>query len=181
MLLFIEATSAMSSDHLLFQGRIGCSFHSVLIGELGDLDCAPSFQGQNNGICGTAIDGRIALGVGLHSGDIHLTIKLCSDPPEDISSWDEVVEAPAFFGQEARLYIGNFDGDPQTGELVFPKGRWRVRFCARKFENVDFAADQPDNELQRYELMLWPAEPSPDVVLKTTSEFARYMHEDFWR
>jgi hypothetical protein len=171
----------MSSHSLLYQGRVGCSFHTVLICRLGeDLDPSPSFQGQKNGMCGTAVSGRIALYVGLHTGDVHLTVKLSASSPEDISMWQEVVETPVNFREEAHLYIVNFDGDPQTKELVFPEGQWRARLSARDYENEDFAVDQPDGELQHYELVLWPADPSPDVVLKTTSEFARSVHESHW-
>ena len=120
----------------IFDGKLYVSYSQAYVyvdeeeEDFGDL--AKFFLGQENGLCGGACANSLFLTTGLHTGDVNLTVDLCSSEPPADPTWEEVVETP-FNLTESNLGLYNWEG-----ELVVPIplaiGTYRVRYSAKGME-----------------------------------------------
>jgi hypothetical protein len=56
-------------------------------------DLGECFGGQQNGLCGAAIQGKLFLITGLHTGKVGFTVELHDEAPPIDDEWEEIVEA----------------------------------------------------------------------------------------
>jgi hypothetical protein len=168
---------------VLFSGELWLSYGQFhLWGEDPPRNPDLSFGGQRNGLLGAAHPGALAMRVGLHTGDVPLTVELHPAAPALDLSWEEVVEAtwPRYPDSPTEcLLMGQM---ANTGHsMVIPPVELRVRFSASGMDAAHRAdtrsADEP--VVDRYLLQLWPATPggsTADAVLEQTSDMAAYWH-----
>lgn len=129
-----------------------------------------AFMDQVNGLCGAAAAGALFLITGTHTGWIPVRISLWNERP-GLGDWEEVVEASltpaggAAFAGWAENPVARFD---------LPASSYRVRWNARGMD-AGHAAEHPAPD--SYELMLWPAPPSADAILRRTAAQASYWHD----
>jgi hypothetical protein len=137
-------------------------------------DLGECFGGQQNGLCGAAIDGKLFLITGLHTGDVGFTVELHDGPPPIDDTWEEIVEAPY-------RPLGDVSLEGWGGS-----GRWplelrpiqhRVRYSARGMDAAHQGMDEEGVVLDHYLLQFWPAPAAPDQILKQTSSEAAYWHD----
>jgi hypothetical protein len=152
-----------------------------VIGDEDDLDLPESFAGQQNGLCGAAIEAGLFLITGTHTGQVRLTVELHDAPaPPAAQEWEEVVEVSFRSGGEVQLAAWGGDGEWPLDLL--PDSLYRVRYCAlgmdRSREAVLSEADYDLPAKDRYLLQFWPAgREEPDAVLRQTSAAAAYWHD----
>lgn len=133
-----------------------------------DLD-AP-WADESNGLCGAGIPGVLELQVGTHTGCVPFRIELHESAPAVESLWEEVVEVSfATTGDEAFL-LGLMDDNEYRFPL--PAGDYRVRYCARGFDEAH-RSDEADDS---YLLQFWPQPLCPGRILLQTSNEAAYWH-----
>jgi hypothetical protein len=132
------------------------------------LDAA--FEDHVNRLCGGAVLGGLYLYVGVHSGDVHITVEVHDAAPQVDASWEEIVEASCVLGG-APIRLQGWAGASHL-ELPLQAGSHRARFCATGYGKSDEVRVFGDPAVERYALLLWPAPPAPDVVLKATREGA---------
>jgi hypothetical protein len=168
----------------IFDGTISVSYGQAYVFTYrgADFHLDDCFVGQNNGLCGTAFPGVIWLTTGLHSGEVNLSIEVFEAPPPFTDEWEEIVEAPFSIGSEADeegARIDNWYGD-RVCKIPIPRGNYRVRYCARKMDQANDIDTLVEGEpIDSYGLYFWPAELSPDAVIKQKSHTARYWHRMF--
>lgn len=135
-------------------------------------------RGQVNGILGAAVPTILFLTFGLHTGDVHLTLKVAQEPPPVDDSWEEIVEAS--FTMPAQVELGLRDWDGTFWQPIpIAAGSYRARYTATNFGVAEELEDEHDAQgqpLERYELTLWPAPKFPDEILKVTRPAALYWH-----
>ncbi|MEV6288801.1 hypothetical protein [Kribbella sp. NPDC051770] len=164
---------------VLYDGPVRVSYFQLYVMSGGTFasDPAESNHGQVNGLCGAALPGTLFLTTGLHFGHTTFTVELYDDQPPVDSSWEEVVEV-SFRPVEDEVALVEWAGEA-VHLLELPGADYRVRYCA---SGMDAAADADtvgDDEpaLDRYLLQFWPAKAEPDVIVKQTSEMAKYWHQ----
>ncbi|WP_203589995.1 hypothetical protein [Streptomyces sp. SID13031] len=135
-------------------------------------DLHECFGGQQNGLCGAAIGGRLWLITGLHTGEVGFTVELHDDEPPVDEEWEEVVEAS--YRPEGPTALNGWGGHgywPLDLELI----DYRVRYSAWGMEASEQSAGPMDGE--RYLVQFWPAPRAPDRVVRQTSAQAAYWHD----
>lgn len=133
-----------------------------------DLD-AP-WADESNGLCGAGIPGVLELQVGTHTGWAPFRIELHETEPVLGSQWEEVVEV-SFTTTCDEAYLLGLMGDNEC-RFPLPRGKYRVRYCARGFDE----AHQGDEAGDSYLLQFWPAPPAPARIIVQTSAEAAYWH-----
>jgi hypothetical protein len=139
-------------------------------------DLGECFGGQQNGLCGAAIPGKLFLITGLHTGKVGFSVELHDEAPPIDDSWEDTVEAsfkPA--GDEVSLVGWNGERWPLELQTI----GYRVRYCGWGMDAGHQARPPMDDEplVDRYLLQFWPAPPEPDRVVKLTSAQAAYWHD----
>jgi hypothetical protein len=137
-------------------------------------DMSDHFTGQRNGLLGAAVPGALFLLTGLHTGLVGLRLEvLDAEPPLD-EAWEDVVEAS--FAARPPVTVVGWGGESHHALDLTP-GDYRVRWSGTA---LDAASEQDtlldENTIDRYLLQFWPAEPSPDRVVRQTSDVAAYWH-----
>ena len=144
-------------------------------------DLADCFEGQENGLCGAAVEGRLFLITGLHTGVVAFTVELHdAEPPVD-DSWEDVVEVS--FRPRGVTTLECWSGQTRW-RLDLDEIDYRVRYSSK---GRDAAADDGerwagDPEIDSYLLQFWPRTPGPsgraqpDRVVKQGSDSAAYWH-----
>ncbi|WJK39485.1 DUF6461 domain-containing protein [Solwaraspora sp. WMMA2056] len=111
------------------------------------------------------VDGGAVVRTGATNGVVSVEFAVLAQPPEEVSlsGWEEVVEVSWRAAQGRASLVGATDvgGGPwrqrrRNRTAPWP-GDYRLRVHAQ-------GRDDGDNEFERYELMVWPAPPTPDVV-----------------
>jgi len=167
----------------IFDGRLNVHYGQAYI--LPDteegrdtFDAEVSFRGQMNGLCGATIPDKLYLTTGLHTGDVYLSVDVLNNPPSLDQSWEEIIEVPFVMNSEE---VTLFDWYGQcVCEIPLSPGTYRVRYCARGMEQgheIDTILED-EEPVDFYNLAFWPAELTPDTVLKQTSEIAAYWHNE---
>ena len=161
----------------VFDGRLHVHYHQAYIEQEGQNggDMGAAFRGQVNELCGAVLSGFLHLVTGLHTGEVGFTLDVFEVAPPFDPQWEEIVEAPLSVLAKT-IAVVNWNGDAVC-EIPLAAGEYRVRYCARGMDrgkDLDTLVD--GDPVDFYSLTFWPAAPSPDVILKQTSEFAAYMH-----
>jgi hypothetical protein len=133
------------------------------------------FAGQQNGLCGAAVDGRLWLITGLHTGHVGFAVELYDEEPPVDDQWQEVVEAS--YRPEGPTSLNGWGGHghwPLDLELI----DYRVRYCGWGMDAAHQAEGPAEDGpfVDRYLLQFWPARPAPDRVVRQTSVNAAYWH-----
>lgn len=163
----------------LFSGPLWVHYGQayVLVGDAESSNLEACFNGQVNGLCGTASSGVMFLITGLHTGQVGFTVEVSDAPPEVDSSWEEIVEAPFLVSDSpVALYEwGEASGQP----LLLPEGQYRARYSARNMQAGNDQDTSVDDEtiIDEYRLQLWPASAGPDQVIRQTSAIAAHWHD----
>ena len=142
----------------------------------GELDTF--FRGQANGLVGAASSTGIYLNLARRRGGSAVRIELHDSAPDLDDQWEDVVEVSARVPVGASAGWTTWAGE-HGGPLAVPPGDYRIRVSAR---GRDAAADDgefAEGLVDFYLVELWPAEPQPDTIVRTTSENAREFH-DAW-
>lgn len=145
----------------------------VMSGECQELLPEDARKGHVNGLCGGAVSGGLFMTVGIHTGDIPITVELYEKAPPLDDAWDEIVETSCIFEEEP-VYLFGWAGE-SSEELAMPPGQYRARFYAERFGDRDTRSEDEESE-ERYHLSMWPAPPRPDAILKQTGDAAAYWH-----
>ncbi|WFE29075.1 DUF6461 domain-containing protein [Solwaraspora sp. WMMD791] len=112
-----------------------------------------------------AVDGGVVVRTGAADGAVSVEFAVLAQPPEEVSlsGWEEVVEVSwrAAQGRASLVAAADVGGGPwrqrrRNRTAPWP-GDYRLRVHAQ-------GRDDGDNEFERYELVVWPAPPAPEVV-----------------
>jgi len=136
-----------------------------------------SMGGQQNGLCGAALPGSIFLITGMHTGNVAFTVELHDTEPPVGEEWEDVVEAS--FRPFGETFLQCWGGEG-SWPLDLPATDLRVRYCAWGMDEAREVNVIMDDEpcIDRYLLQFWPAPPSPDRIVRQTSQQAAYWHEN---
>lgn len=142
-----------------------------------DGDADRFFAHQVNGWVGAATPDGLYICFGRRSGGSRVRIVLTDAPPAIAEEDDDVVEVSTIVPAGSSPYWESWGG-MGTGPLPIPSGSYRLRVSARGRDagaEGEFAEDVVD----AYVIVLWPAPPAPDAILRTTSENAAYWHREW--
>src|SRR5690348_16345881 len=128
------------------------------------------FAGQQNGLCGAAVAGKLFLITGLHDGQVAFAVELYDGEPAIDDEWEEIVEASYRpIGAPALVAWG---GGAWELDLE-PEVDYRVRYCGWGMDAAHRDGQQEgEPPVDRYVLQFWPAPAAPDRVVKVTSREA---------
>ena len=159
----------------LFSEPVTTHFGQLYLVSLGCDALAPelAFAGQRNGLCGGAVKGGLFVAVGMHAGEVMLSVEICASPPQHLYG-DEIVEVSCtFFGPHA--HVQGWGGEV-LGKFPLPAGQYRARYTAGDFGDAPGRfKDRPITE--SYCVVLWPEPPRPDAVIRRTTQAAAYWHK----
>ncbi len=164
----------------VMSGRAWVSYAQIYV-ESSDnyADLGECFAGQRNGLCGAAVEGKLFLITGLHTGDVGFTVEVHDAMPRSVEhSADEIVEASYHpLGDASLMTWGGGGGGPWP--LGLERRSYRVRYSAWGMDAGHQAGPPMDGEplVDRYLLQFWPAPPAPDRVIRQTGKQAAYWHK----
>lgn len=162
---------------ILFQDGVFVDYGQYYL-VLGDLDDAPGwemddcFAGQVNGLCGAAVPGVVFLMASRTLGEVPLTVELHADEPV-VPDWEEVVEVS--FAADRPVIVLPW-GEHEGHQLDLPPGTYRLRYCADQMRVENRTLFQ-EGATDRYLMQFWPAEATPDTIVRRTSQEAQYWHD----
>lgn len=139
-------------------------------------DLGECFGGQENGLCGAAIAGKLWLVTGLHTGEVGFTVELHDEEPDLDDRWEEIVEV-SYTPASDQIGLYGWGG---TGEWPLDLDRidYRARYHGTGMDTAGQATGPSDKSVvDSYLLQFWPAPVAPDQVLKQTSSAAAYWHD----
>jgi hypothetical protein len=163
----------------------------VLTGEMLPPELRDAFRGQTNGLCGATVRGALFLITGLHTGHVGFAVDVLDAAPPLDDIWEEIVEVSFTVVDEdeeleyddteiIERWISLVDWDGGAYYLpTFSPGNYRVRYCARGMQHgrkQDTLLEDKE-PVDFYLLSFWPAEATPDCIIKQTSEIAAYWHK----
>ncbi|MFD8499455.1 DUF6461 domain-containing protein [Amycolatopsis sp. NPDC059657] len=127
----------------------------------GDFPSHGDFSG--NGLV-EVVEGGAVIRTGIESGWVSVVLKVLEGPPEEVETewWDEIVEVSYSAPAGAASVKGPEQPAAQQDRGVTPPwpGDYRLRVHARGRDVED--------ETERYELVVWGAPPSPEIVHERT-------------
>lgn len=130
-----------------------------------------AYAGQANGLCGARRLGALSMRTGTHTGPVPVCVEAHPGRPEVPDGWQDVVEVP-FTPAGARYALTAFGS---AHELEVPAGVGRARWCADRMDDGDDGARMAgDPVTDRYLLQLWPAQPAPEEVVRSSSRRFAY-------
>src|SRR6185312_14415132 len=136
------------------------------------------FRGQENGLCGAALQECLFLITGLHIGGVQFRVELHDHVPFELDDWADIVEVP--FSVSGPVNLEQWGGEA-VYPLQIPKVQYRARYDAHDMDagsEVDTAIIGPDS----YLLQFWPVgTQTPDAVIRQTSKCAEYWHQAWKR
>jgi hypothetical protein len=174
------------SDQELFSGNINIEYGQFYIDapdfdddEEDYLEPESAFEGQENGICGVAQEGKMFFVVGPQNGIAEIKINLYSSEPEIDESYEEIVQVP-FKRLSKEVSLCEW-GCEETYSLDIPEGSYQVRYSIigmSKDYSDDSDWDAPIQG-QKHFVQIWPSEAANEKVIKVTSESAAYWHKEW--
>lgn len=168
---------------VLFDDEISVHYGFVhLMPVEGAPDLMKARAGQVNGLLGAAEPGALSMVTGLHTGRVPFRLELLDFEPDLSQDWEEVVEASFTVPETAEMLLAAFEESTQIDLPSFTS--YRARYCAAGMDaarQVDTSGQPHAGALYRYLLQLWPAPPRPDLLVRQTSEAARYWHSEAQR
>ncbi|WP_181449157.1 hypothetical protein [Nonomuraea aridisoli] len=157
-----------------FHSRVRLSHHQVLISPLDEpLPAHPrAFPNGLIALDDDEPDAGATILTGVHTGVVDFTVQLVRQPPPpDLDSWDEIVEISleCAFGT---LHVRGLHGDlPRDLPNLATEGdgwyRLRVHATGRDTDPGGIAR----TPTERYLLVVWPAPPQPELVLKRSDAY----------
>ena len=163
----------------LFAGNVEVQYGQAYIELDGRFDGSMDdcFRGQNNGLCGAQNPAILFLVTGLHTGPVGMTINKSESDPGIDTSWDEIVEV-SFQAPRGEIVVVEWAAD-EGARVSLPAGSYRARYFGLAMQAAnDLDTNVDDVPLDTYRLDMWPAPPTPDLVIKQTSSIAAYWHEN---
>jgi hypothetical protein len=144
----------------------------------GDYEVAYAWEDQTNGLLGVAEKNLLLLMFGLHTGMVHLSVKVSREEPELDNSWEEIVEASFTMPEEQALGLRDWGGTFWQPIPLKP-GPHRVRYSARHFKEGEELSmgDSSTHPTEEYELVFWPSPSRADQIIKVTKRAAQYWHD----
>lgn len=139
-------------------------------------DMRACFLHQENGLCGTSVDGVVFFITGLHTGNIHLCINYLELEPDLDPTQDEIVEV-SFSVPEAGIKLEAW-GQEIIKETNLPQGSYRIRYSAKNFGKAEETGQLDEGDIEFYVVEIWPAVYSKDRIIKSTSDNAHYWHKE---
>ena len=139
-------------------------------------DLGECFAGQRNGLCGAAVEGKLFLITGLHTGKVGFVVEVHDKMPSVEYSADEVVEAS--YRPLGAAALQGWGGEGRW-PLDLEQVSYRVRYSGWGMDAGHQAGPPMDDEtlIDRYLLQFWPAPPAPDRVIRQTGKQAAYWHK----
>ncbi len=114
--------------------------------------------------------------VGTHTGDVRVTVDPRSAPPPlDLATWQEVVEV-SFASTTGQVWLVEWGGPARTdlGNLASAGPRsYRLRVHARGRDQAAALQVAPEQPLEEYLIVSWPASPSPEHAYKHTDQYGQ--------
>lgn len=115
---------------------------------------------------------------GLHTGIVGFVVAVHDhDPGAELDAYEDVVEID-FVSRDGAAALVTWAGECwlELPPLPAGPGTYRLRYHGR---NVDAgrAADTASEPVDEYLLQIWPAAPSPAVILKRTSTYYEYWRQ----
>ena len=130
-----------------------------------------AFDGQANGLIDGSGDGMLWVITGAEYGDVHALVRVTPAEPQLDDSFGDIVEV-SFVHTSDELFVRELDGEWHPGIPLNP-GEYRVRLSVANMDSFYDRDDDDESVLDEdYLIELWPADPSPDAILKQTSEHA---------
>lgn len=166
---------------ILFDDQMWVSYRFAYFGSVWDSPDPPPdlfdhVGGQSNGLCGGAIPGMLMMLTGLHTGEVPFRLEVLEKEPPVGDQWEEVVEA-SLRDVKTAVTLSTFASEWWREFTLPAAGDYRARYSASGMDESDDPDRQSEEpERERYLLQLWPAPPSPDVVLRVTSDSAKGWH-----
>jgi hypothetical protein len=168
----------MTKRAVVFRGKIHTCYEQMYVLSGDDVDGAmmyDSFIGQANGLCGGAVRGGLFLRMGVHTGEVFISVGVCDMAPPVDDSWEEIVEASCCFNPPPITFQG-WDGSGYF-RLPLTEGDYRARFCVKGYGQSEKTRVFGDPLVENYCLLIWPAPRVADEILKQTSDIATYRHQ----
>ncbi len=165
-------------ENVVFSGRMFTYYGQMYIVS-GDYEAGlashASFIGQTNGICGGAVPGGLYLRVGVHTGEVCITVEIHEHVPLVDDAWEEIVEVSCNFNS-LPISLQSWAGESSLS-LPLLAGSYRARLCANGFAQSETIDIFGDPSVESYCLILWPEKRRPDEVLKQTSDIAIFRNQ----
>jgi hypothetical protein len=161
---------------LMSSGEVPVSYSQIYVGsEINQFaDMEECFAGQENGLCGGAVRGRLFLVTGMHTGVVALTVELHDAAPPVDDGWEDVVEVS--FRPEGMATLLCWGG-AAAWPLDLDQADYRVRYCSEGRDQAAAAfSTNSEPEIDSYLLQFWPHPPQPDRIVRETSASAMFWH-----
>lgn len=134
------------------------------------------FDGQVNGLVGAADDNGLYVNLARRSGGSPMRIVLLDEAPALDDGWEDIVEVSVTVPAGAETSWSSWAGET-SGPIELPPGTYRVRTSARG-RDAGHDGEFADGPVDFYLLEFWPAPGEPDAILRTTSDSAKYWHQE---
>lgn len=164
-------------DSTVFSGTLFTSYCQMFVvsgDRTAELLPGPAFAGHRNGLLGGAVASGLFLCVGVHTGEVHITVKCFSSKPPIDESWEEIVEASCTF-RDAPISLEGW-GSLINVDLPLVAGDYRARLSANGYGLSEGLRVFGDPSVEQYELSIWPAVLGIDEVVKQTRALAGHRH-----
>ncbi|MBT0770777.1 hypothetical protein KIH74_17675 [Kineosporia sp. J2-2] len=164
---------------VVFDGRMHVAYGQAYLESLHPevhFDYRQAFDGQINGLLGAGDGTGLYLTTGLHTGSVGFRLVIADHAPDPGPEWEELVELS--FRPSGPSAVMQWGGDLLV-KFDLPPVWHRARYCARGMDEGR-AADVVMAEealVDHYGLILWPADPAPEQIVRQTSEIAAYWHD----
>jgi hypothetical protein len=134
------------------------------------------FSGQTNGLVGAADADGVYLNLARWGGGSRVRIELHTDAPDGDPHWEDVVEVSTTVPTDAHARWMSWGGESWGDLPDLTPGDYRVRVSAHGRDRGK-ADEHADGVVDSYLVQLWPAPPSPDVIVRTSSKDAQRWHD----
>ena len=125
------------------------------------------FADQQNGWIGAAVEGTVVVVLARYGGGSAMRIELWPEEPPTDASWEDCVEVSTTVGPGDVVGWGTWDWT-ESGKLALSPGSYRLRANARG-RDAGHAGEFDPEVVDFYLLQFWPAPPTVDAVVRTTS------------
>lgn len=146
-------------------------------------DTDEAFKDQKNGICGASVKGHLFFITGIQDGTISVDIQLCDKAPPIDDSYGEIVEVSLEVASQG-VFLTEW-GSENTHKLDIPNGKYAVRYSIDGMDKDYDDEIEDENQYespvpgQRHLIQLWIDEPAEDIVVKVSTEHAKYWHKEW--
>lgn len=172
------ATSTRGPAATAVTSTLHVSYHQYYLSDssmdIAEVPWAKLFRGGNGLIAVTP--GFAVVHTGTHTGHIQVTVDpRPAPPPLDLAAWQEVVEV-SFTSTTGQVWLIECEGPARTdlGNLTpAGPGSYRLRVHARGRDQAAALHIPPEQPLDEYLIVSWPASPSPEHAHKHTDQYGQ--------